>query len=109
MLAISSTKYYLPVKLTGDSGIRWLLVARKGDDQTFATKFNYTLQVKFEDDEFCDRFTACYDGSSVKPAARTLRVFGAERCQRVVSYLSSMDDVEFVLDHVPACNLIFKG
>jgi len=108
MLAVSGARYYLPVKQTGDQGVYWLLIPREGEDRMFAPKFNYTLRVKFEKDEFCERFTACYNGKSVKPAPRTLRVFGAQRCQRVVSYLSSMDDIPTMVKYHRGDVLIFE-
>lgn len=106
MLAISSTKYRIPIKKVTDGLTRWMIISRIGEDRLVAVKFNYTITVKFGD-EFCERFTAHYDGSSVKPAARTLRVFGSERCQRVVSFLSSRDDLVDAIMHPTGDTLIF--
>lgn len=107
MLAVSGTRYHLPIKVSGDTGVSWLLVPRKGEDRTIAHTFNFTMRVKFIKDEFCERFTARYDGSSVKPAGRTLRVFGSDRCQRVVSYLSSKDKLNGSEDDlIDGCSLI---
>lgn len=94
MLAVSFNKYELPLKVIDSDNltVSWSLTRRNStaNDRIEATKFAYTFDLLDEEANIDDRFTAIYDGDSVKPAPRTLRVFGADSCSRVVSLLSSM-------------------
>lgn len=83
MLSVSSLNYYIPVKTNNvHNGIGWLLYRRNSDEITYAKQFNYTVV------DGTRKATFSYDGKSVKPSPRTLRIFGAQRTGDCVSYLS---------------------
>jgi len=82
MLSVSAMDYYVPVQISQDNMVSWRLDRRGSDEFTSATKFNYTAF--FEN----DKATFIYDGPSVKPSPRTLRVFGSEWTSKAVSILS---------------------
>jgi hypothetical protein len=83
MLSVSSLNYYVPVKANNVQGsVGWLLYRKDSDEITFARQFNYTVV------DGTRRATFSYDGKSVKPSPRTLRIFGAQRTGDCVSYLS---------------------
>lgn len=83
MLSVSSLNYYVPVKADNVQGsVGWLLYRKDSDEITFARQFNYTVV------DGTRRATFSYDGKSVKPSPRTLRIFGAQRTGDCVSYLS---------------------
>lgn len=83
MLSVSSLNYYVPVRADDvQRGIGWLLYRKDSNEITYATQFNYTVV------EGARRATFSYDGKSVKPSPRTLRIFGAQRTGDCVSYLS---------------------
>lgn len=88
MLAVNGKEYLVPVKtVDSDGGVAWKLVHHEfsgatADDYTIAKRFNYTQGTGSE------RVTFTYDAASVKPNPRTLRVYGAEQLQRLVSALA---------------------
>lgn len=81
MLSVSNSLYELP---SYDASVdKWLLQSRKSPDECLiARTFNYTL---FDGD---GKYTFIYDGKSVKPTPRTLRVYGADHLQPIVSKLA---------------------
>jgi hypothetical protein len=92
MLAISGKLYEIPIKCISDTkDVYWSLVRRNsdGEDRIEASKFSYTFDLLDDATNIKDRFTAIYDHASVKPAPRSLRIFGAERCSKLVSGLSN--------------------
>jgi hypothetical protein len=88
MLAVNGKEYLVPVKtVDSDGGVAWKLIHHElsgatADDYTIAKRFNYTQGNGSE------RVTFTYDAASVKPNPRTLRVYGAEQLQRLVSALA---------------------
>jgi len=92
VLAISSKLYEIPIKcISSNKDVYWSLVRRNsdGEDRIEASKFSYTFDLLDAATNIKDRFTAIYDHASVKPAPRSLRIFGAERCSKLVSGLSN--------------------
>jgi hypothetical protein len=96
MLAVSSRKYYLPVK--SDDG--WFLYRRDNLDESLYSKtFNYTLmwdESTVAEHPMAGEFKATfeYNGASVRPNMRTLRKMSAEKLQPIISRLSSYKDNE---------------
>jgi len=94
MLAVSSRKYYLPAK--SDEG--WFLYRRDNVDESLWSKsFNYTImwdEATVEENPDAGKFKATfeYNGASVRPNMRTLRKYGAEKLQSIISRLSSYKD-----------------
>jgi hypothetical protein len=83
MLSVSSLNYFLPVRtINSDNEVRWWLNRIDSDDAVYAKSFNYTV---IDGDE---KATFVFNGSSVKPSPRTLRIYGAERTGSYVSILS---------------------
>lgn len=82
MLSVSNSLYELP---SYDASIgKWLLQSRKSVDECLVARtFNYTI---INGDS---KYTFIYDGKSVKPTPRTLRVYGADYLQPKVSKLAS--------------------
>lgn len=96
MWAIDSRRYSIPaqVKTQDSDTIQWqLVVADECEDNKFRARekvlrkdpFVYTA-VNTENGE---RMSFMYDGSSVKPAMRTLRKYGAKALQPVVAFLAN--------------------
>jgi hypothetical protein len=96
MLSISAKDYYLPVRYSDGGVVRWALYRRKTDEVTYASQFNYTVQLS---EDSSDRITFIYNGSSVKPTPRTLRLNGAERLAPVVSMLAKNEGMNIAFDY----------
>jgi hypothetical protein len=75
-----------------------MLYRRKTDEVTYASQFNYTVPLS---EDSSDRITFTYNGSSVKPTPRTLRINGAERLAPIVSRLAKNETVRLKLDYNP--------
>jgi hypothetical protein len=75
-----------------------MLYRRKTDEVTYASQFNYTVPLS---EDSSDRITFIYNGSSVKPTPRTLRINGAERLASVVSRLAKNETVGLKWDYSP--------
>lgn len=79
MLIASSKVYKCPIKqVYPDGRVAWL-IGYKGSsrlDMITAEAFKYTI-IRDESD---DRLTFEFDGDHIKPAMRTLRVYGSQRC-----------------------------
>lgn len=87
MLAVNDGKYLLPVKIRSmDGQTVWRLFRKGASDYITSARFNYTIDFPGSNN---DRLTFEYDGASVKPAPRTLRLEGASMCSAFVSVLSS--------------------
>jgi hypothetical protein len=90
MLSVSSSKYFVPVRHKLPNGqMTWALVRHEANDMMIATSFNYTFKVLKTRQGDSDRATLVYDGTSVKPTPRTLRVYGTDWCQKIVSIMST--------------------
>lgn len=95
MLAINSGKYQTPVRMKdADGETVWKLVPVSGMelDYMVAYTFNYT----WTDGEW--RATFHYEGGSVKPSPRTLRVYGAEVLRDVVLALATHEADDYDID-----------
>jgi hypothetical protein len=92
MLSVSSKDYELPIKAEDQGG--WLLVDKRNPEIfTFAKQFNFTLfGEQASGDRARERFTFAYDGASVKPTGRCIRILGADRTSKIVSQLSQNTD-----------------
>jgi len=97
MWAVDSKRYSIPaqVKTQDSDNIQWQLVATdRCEDNSFRARekvlrkdpFVYTA-VNTENGE---RMSFMYDGTSVKPAMRTLRKYGAKALQPVVAFLANV-------------------
>lgn len=76
MLSLSSKNYSIPVKEDDGSGIiKWRLFSLRGDDVTVASTFRYVIIIQYDGGEQ-DRLSFMYDGNSVRPDGRTLRLYG---------------------------------
>lgn len=95
MLAINSSKFSVPVRMkSADGDTVWKLISDIGIglDYMVAYTFNYTWTYG----EW--RATFHYEGGSVKPSPRTLRVYGAEVLEDVVLALATNQDECFDFD-----------
>jgi hypothetical protein len=89
MLAVSSDKFKVPFRTSESAG--WVLESIDGLESTIVNKpFNYTFVFSLTNDDTHYKFTYTYDGASVKPNGRTLRLLGAECTSKIVSSLSRM-------------------
>lgn len=81
MLSVSNSLYEQPS--FDASADKWLLQSRMSPDECLiARTFNYTI---IDGDS---KYTFIFDGKSVKPTPRTLRVYGADYLQPLVSKLA---------------------
>lgn len=89
MLAISSKQYKVPCVGKRDANgkpLSWVVKSQDGAEIIGVGKpFNYTIFYEYSNR--VGRYTFTYDGASVKPTARTLRILGLECASRVVSRL----------------------
>lgn len=89
MLALSSKQYKVPCVGRRDKDgkpIGWVIRSQDGTEAIGVSKpFNYTIFCEYSNR--VGRYTFTYDGASVKPTARTLRILGSECASRVVSRL----------------------
>lgn len=84
MLSLDSRRYQIPRRV--DSG--WEVEA-ENETRIIRQPFNYTLySLKFRGVHYEGKYTFIYDGNSVRPTYRTLRVYGAEQLQPIISALS---------------------
>lgn len=92
MLSVSNWDYQIPAKVNAStpSETSWLMKNRKGSDKVLASQFNYTIHLVNAADDSEGRLTFTYDGVSVKPTSRTLRIYGSECISRIVSVLCSI-------------------
>lgn len=97
MLSVSNVDYAPPIRIFNEDGslMGWLLEgrgSREGEDlQIGAQKpFNYTVVPL--DVGGRERITFMYDGLSVKPSARSLRVYGNANIGQLVKALATCDD-----------------
>jgi hypothetical protein len=95
MLAINSLKYMIPYK-SQDSEHYWSVDRRNVAETLQTNTFNYTLLIptraKRDDGVVCSarvKFTFVYDGPSVRPSGKTLRIFGSDITSEFVSWLST--------------------
>lgn len=94
MLAVNSKDYFTPVKLTKNNQNSWLLFSRTHSGEALtAFKFNFTIPICDNTGKQVNHFTLTYDGVSVKPTPRSLRVFKSDICQKVVSKFSSNTEI----------------
>ena len=78
MLAVSDAKYYVPIKTINDDGSVFWVMRRKGVVEEIASEhFKYTIDISAIAPKTA-RMTFEYNGASVKPAPRTLRMCGAK-------------------------------
>lgn len=85
MLAVNSKRYRIPQRIRDGDGVAWILKPTGQDfgEVTRVERFTYTYLYNGQ------RASFVYDGASVKPSPRTLRVFGAEKTGSVVKFLAS--------------------
>lgn len=77
MLAVSNREYYIPRKVNEDG---WAIRHRNGD-VTLSKQFTYTvISEDFYGKGEPERLSFIYNGRSVKPSPRTLRIFGSKYC-----------------------------
>jgi hypothetical protein len=75
MLAVTNKDYYMPCyDVVAEC---WCLNRRRSAETIFTKRCNYTLFINRKTGEN-ERLTFTYDGTSVKPSGRTLRIFGAK-------------------------------
>jgi len=90
VLAVNSDKYCLPVRIKDEDGeVTWKLYSDADLSDCgylVAAFFNYTCVSSGT------KATFKYSGGSVKPSARTLRIYGAEVLQSVVRDLATNKD-----------------
>lgn len=93
MLAISSQDYFAPIKVkTKDGLIMWRINYKHAESFQVAGNFVYTiLDIPVDEVETSERerLSFIYDGASVKPHPRTLRIFGSEKCGRFTRVLAN--------------------
>lgn len=110
MLSVSGKEYCIPMKTCDEwDEVCWRLYRRPthsaiASEYVVAKSFNFTLWLKLDTPgntyeitvRDCrvlrpytlERATFIYDGESVKPTGRTLRIFGSERLEPVVKWLA---------------------
>lgn len=94
MFSVSSVNYAPPVQSNLDNGSEgfkygWKLWSVEGDEAIEVYKpFNYTILLHWF--EIPMHFTFVYDGISVSPNKRTLRLLGADCTSLIVSRLSGL-------------------
>lgn len=98
MWAINSREYLPPIKTLDESNhVVWLIhrYVRTSEGKVRITEevyrpgeFTYT----FIQPESGDKMSFVYDGASVKPTFRTLRLYGAEKLQPVVAIMANIRD-----------------
>lgn len=93
MWAITSKQYHLPVMDTGDDNTfsNWVIV-KDGLKESVekVDPFVYTL-ISIDGSE---RLSFVYDGKSVKPAIRTLKIYGAESLSPMIKKLATVYTVQ---------------
>jgi hypothetical protein len=90
MLAMSDRYYYVPRRYDTETDTVWIInrigSSEENPDYTVASNFNYTALVYI--DGKLERLTFEYHGRSVRPSIRTLRKFGSEFINPLISKLS---------------------
>lgn len=96
MWAIDSKRYSIPalVKTQDSDNVQWHLQVTEDDDDGYRPMeqvlrkdpFVYTVV----NTETGERMSFVYNGTSVKPAYRTLRKYGAQALQPVVAFLANV-------------------
>lgn len=91
MLSLDSKRYQIPRKVAQG----WKLVA-ENETRIIEDTFSYTFVsgLTLSGVGYEGKYTFIYDGDSVKPNARTLRIFGAEKLQPIVSVLANRKERE---------------
>lgn len=85
MLSLDDKYYQIPGKSEGG----WMLQGMR-ETRWIEQPFHYTMHgFTFRGVKYEGKFTFVYDGNSVRPNARTLRLYGAEMLQPIVSALST--------------------
>jgi hypothetical protein len=98
MLAVSDQEYYLPVKTGEGEATQWWLYRKNSDDVVMSKHFTYTVINHFVHSDQPARLSFEFQASSVKPKPRTLRVFGAEVCNRFTRVLANNTTLRMSID-----------
>jgi len=98
MLSVSNVDYAPPIRIFNEDGslMGWLLEgkgSREGEDLQIGSQkpFNYTI-IPLGSVGIKERLTFMYDGLSVKPSARSLRVYGTANLGKLVKALARCED-----------------
>lgn len=94
MLSISNKYYSTPLRQKDGTNVYWRVNRGNGSNECLnVKKFSYTIRLQTTTSDgntyAIDRMTFLYDGSSVKPAPRTLRIFGSEGVARITKLLAN--------------------
>lgn len=98
MWAITSERYTAPVKDVLDPETKeqlWRIYGYREDENYNIVLTDYTVRREpfvytIQDRQSGERASFIYDGSSVKPAPRTLRLYGAEALRPLIAKLSKL-------------------
>jgi hypothetical protein len=91
MLAVNDKKYEVPYFQSSEDGSKqWVLRYTKGDDLMVVDgQFNYTFCLLDAANETVAKVTFTYNGNSVRPTIRALRMYGAQALAKAVSILAT--------------------
>jgi hypothetical protein len=90
MLTISDKEYLMPIREVQDDGtVIWHIERKSGNWEVISSKhFQYTIHVTKVLPEI-HHLTFVYDGRSVKPAPRTLRLLGSQMAEKFTAKLAN--------------------